>query len=270
MIYADANATLPATKEHLADVVGRIENVGNPSSSHQMGRRAHVLLTESRLAVAKSLSCDVSEVVFVSGATEANNIGTAGVLRGLGLPLKDCHIVASAIEHPSIREPIEFLERTEGLQVSWVPVNECGLFKTSDVISNLRSNTVLVTLMSANNELGTCEPVQEFCDWLHQVRWAKTFLSDLPLSGFLHPAVTQASLQKLHMHCDGVQSYGKLPTQSWTSLGQDSISCSAHKMGGLSGIGALILRKGRRYQPLVLGGAQERSRRAGTEICLVL
>lgn len=265
-VYADANATLPTCPQHLGQVALKLGNgAGNPSSPHEMGRKAQVLMTESRHAVAKAFQADVSEVIFVSGATEANNLATVGVLRHVGEPLKNLHVVSSSLEHPSIREPLEFLQRTEGLQVTWLAVDKNGFFNTKEIVSNIRSNTVLVTLMAANNEIGTCEPVKEFCDWLQKVRWAKTFLDASELSLALHHSVTQQSLQKLHMHCDGVQAFGKLKPDTWLSLGMDSVSTSAHKLGGLSGVGALLLRKGRKYQPAVMGGAQERSRRAGTE-----
>lgn len=265
-VYADANATLPTSPQHVVEVAAKLgAGAGNPSSPHEMGRKAQVLMTEARHAVAKAFQADVSEIIFVSGATEANNLGTVGVLRHFGEPLKNLHVVTSSIEHPSIRDPLEFLQRTEGLQVTWLAVDKNGFFSAKDVVSHIRPNTVLVTLMAANNELGTCEPVKEFCDWLQKVRWAKTFLDESVLSGVLEKSVTQHTLQKLHMHCDGVQTFGKLKPETWLSLGMDSVSTSAHKLGGFSGVGALLLRKGRKYQPVVLGGAQERSRRAGTE-----
>lgn len=258
-IYLDHNATSPASKEHLDAVVAMIsQGVGNPSSPHALGRQASVLLTDSRLLVASALAVDASEVIFVSGGSEANNLATAQVIKNNSLPISEQHVVMSAIEHPCIQEPIEFLRANHGLQVTSIGSENFGRFELSDVLKAIRSNTTLVTFMAANNELGTLLPVKEFADFLNAARWNKT-PPDLP---------SQTSVEKLrslHFHVDAVQAFGKIRREQWMSLGTDSVSVCGHKIGGLSGVGALVLRKGRRFQPLIRGGAQERNRRAGTE-----
>ncbi len=275
-VYLDHNATSPATPEHLAKLFALLQNVGaNPSSPHAPGRGANVALTECRKNIAQSLSCEPSEVVFVSGGSEANNLATAGVLRALGVDLSALHAITSAIEHPSVLEPLRFLEVNAGLQLSVLPVNSEGRISLSELVASLRENTALVSVMVANNETGAIQPVSEFADWLHQARWTKikTGLSwreaSLPQwpewALGLAQEVGQEQLQSLHLHVDAVQAYGKLPSEQWTSSGFDSVSLCAHKLGGVPGVGALLLRRGRKFEPLIRGGAQERSRRAGTE-----
>lgn len=275
-VYLDHNATSPATPAHLAQLFAALQHVsGNPSSPHAMGRGAHVALTDARKNVASSLGCEPSEVVFVSGGSEANNLATAGVLRTFGNDLAHLHAITSAVEHPSVLEPLRFLERSAGLQLAVLPVNDEGRIQLSELVVAIKSNTALVSVMVANNETGAVQPMYEFAQWLHQARWLKlkpgtdwrTFSEQHwpDWAQGLTPDVTQSQLQNLHLHVDAVQAYGKLPLESWCSLGFDSVSLCAHKLGGVPGVGALLLRRGRKFEPLVRGGAQERSRRAGTE-----
>lgn len=270
-IYLDHNATVPTTEEHLLEVSKKIaEGAANPSSPHGLGRNASVLISSARKQVASLVDFDVAELVFTSGASEANNMGTAGVLR-FKRSASPLHAITSAVEHPSIREPLEFLRRTQGLELTVLEVDGFGRFRTEDVISNIRPNTALIALMAANNEVGTVEPVREVGEWLHMRRWQKwPRTSGLDVAPHAFDAlvasdVTPEHLQSLHFHVDGVQAAGKLPKQEWLSLGFDSVSLSAHKLGGLSGIGALALRRGRKFEPLIFGGAQEKNRRGGTE-----
>lgn len=275
-VYLDHNATSPAAPAHLAKLFALLQNVsGNPSSPHAPGRGANVALTDSRKNIAQSLSCEPSEIVFVSGGSEANNLATAGVLRGMGRELSGLHAITSAVEHPSVLEPLRFLETHSGLQLTILPVDSEGRIQLSELIAAIRDNTALVSIMAANNETGAVQPMREFAEWLHQVRWTKikAGLNWREVSGQQWPQwahglarqLGQAHLQNMHLHVDAVQAYGKLPLESWNSLGFDSISLCAHKLGGVPGVGALLLRRGRKFEPLVRGGAQERSRRAGTE-----
>ncbi len=235
---------------------------GNPSSPHGAGRAASVLITEARRAVAQSLGADVGEIIFVSGGSEANNLCTAGVLRAQNS--SQCHAIMSAVEHPSVREPLEYYfsqeqnRAPENLQI--LNVDSDGRLNLEQIIAALKPTTRLVTIMVANNETGTCQPVKEFAQWLHDVRWVKD-----PRYFELPNDLTIEILRELHFHVDAVQAWGKIPASEWFLPGVDSCSMSAHKLGGLSGIGALCLRRGRRFQPAIRGGAQERSRRAGTE-----
>lgn len=281
-VYLDHNATSPASSEHLSAVFSRLRSVSaNPSSPHAAGRAASVALMDARKQVARSVSVEPSEVIFVSGGSEANNLATSGVLQGLSKNISELHAICSAIEHPCVLEPLKFLRDRHGLQLTILPVDQNGRISLDELVRSLRPSTVLVSVMVANNETGAVQPVFEFAEWLHFSRWLKlkpgqawreAQEQEWPVwATGLSPEVGQSQLQSLHLHVDAVQAYGKIPTAEWWSQGYDSASICAHKLGGLAGIGALILRRGRKFQPLVLGGAQERSRRAGTEnLCGVL
>lgn len=270
-LYLDHNATSPPSQAHLQVLFAKLAAcAGNPSSPHAFGRQASVALTEARRSVAKALGGDASEIIFLSGATEANNFATAGVLHAQAKPLSLQHVVTSSIEHPSILEPLRFLQSKESLQVSFIAPNPQGFVSLKNIISAFTEHTTLVTLMAVNNEIGTIQNVKLLGEYLHFKRYGtKSNAHDseifLELDSALSTEVTKEQLQKLHFHVDAVQALGKLKHSEWLSLGVDSCSVSAHKLGGLQGCGALFLRRGRRYQPLVLGGAQEKNRRAGTE-----
>lgn len=271
-IYLDHNATSPATENHLADLFLKLKEViGNPSSPHAKGRDASVCLTEARRAVAKSLQVDVAEIVFVSGATEANNLATVGVLRHHKVPLQLQHAITSAFEHPAIKEPLLFLKENENLQLTELSVGQNGYFTLKELLQQIKEETTLIALMSANNEIGTLQPVKLIADYLHYARWGisaspeEKELFDQFTSTYLSDKVTKEQLQKIHFHVDAVQTYGKVELEKWFSPGIDSCAISGHKIGSLQGIGALFLRRGRKYLPFILGGAQEKNRRAGTE-----
>jgi cysteine desulfurase len=275
-VYLDHNATSPASAEHLAQLFANVQNVaGNPSSPHAAGRTASVALTEARKNVATSLGCEASEIIFVSGGSEANNIATKGVLNSRHRAINELHAITSAIEHPCVLEPLRHLAEHAGLQLTILPVDADGKIRLNDLVQAIRPNTALVSVMVANNETGAVQPVQEFAQWLNSVRWIKCKPGiDWRVSGeptwpewarALPHQVGQQELQALHFHVDAVQAYGKIVPSQWCSLGFDSISVCAHKLGGLAGVGALLLRRGRKFEPLIMGGAQERSRRAGTE-----
>jgi cysteine desulfurase len=268
MIYLDHNATSPASQEHLSQVLTLYQaSMGNPSSPHAMGRNASVALTQARRAVAQALGVDVSQLIFTSGATEADNMATRGVLEILAK--KGTHALVSAFEHPAVGEPVEVCQRKLGFSLTKLNPNAQGFLQIQDIISNINENTNYISVMAANNEVGTLQPVGLLGDFLHYKRWG-TLSSQyqeniLALEPFLSSVVTKEQLQKLHFHVDGVQSFGKLKLERWFSAGIDSCAISAHKLGGLSGVGALFLRRGRVCEPLAFGGAQEKNRRAGTE-----
>lgn len=268
-MYLDHNATSPPSAAHLQQLFAKLGAcAGNPSSPHAFGRQASVALTQARRAVARALTVDPSEIIFLSGATEANNFATVGVLHAQGKPLSLQHVVTSAIEHPSILEPLRFGQSKESLNVDFISPDSQGFVSLKDVIAALTEHTTLVTLMAVNNEIGTIQNVKLLGDYLHFKRYgtaADCNASFAEFDALLSPKVTKEQLQKLHFHVDAVQAFGKLNAREWLSLGVDSCSVSAHKLGGLQGCGALFLRRGRRYQPSILGGAQEKNRRAGTE-----
>ncbi len=271
-IYLDHNATSPASEEHLSRLFLKLkDNIANPSSPHAKGRSASVCLTEARRAVAKSLQVDVAEIIFLSGATEANNLATVGVLRQNNRPLTAQRVITSAFEHPAVREPLEYLKYNEGLHLTELSVKESGYFSIKELLQNITPETTLISLMAANNEIGTLQPVKLIGDYLHYLRWGvvnshteKEFFDELSLA-YLNANMTKELLQKIHFHVDAVQCYGKLELTDWFSPGIDSCAISGHKIGSLQGVGALFLRRGRKYLPFILGGAQEKNRRAGTE-----
>jgi len=279
MTYLDHNATSPPTGEHLKNLIDILATTrpANPSSPHALGRNASVLLSQARKKLSSVLNVDVGEIIFTSGGTEANNLGTRGVIEALGELNEPVSIITTTFEHSSILKPLEHLkQKFKGLiELIYIKPNPDGYVSLDDIIAGIKPNTVLITIMAANNEIGTIQPVKEFADFLNFMRWEYQPLQQHKIpeynakyqkySAMLNTHVTQKTLQNLHFHVDAVQMLGKVPAKEWMSLGYDSASFSGHKIGALQGIGALFLRRGRTFTPLSLGGAQEKNRRAGTE-----
>jgi cysteine desulfurase len=231
-IYLDNNATtpvLPAVWEALRPF--QTEVYGNPASAHRAGRRARQALEDAREQVAALLGAHPDEVVFTSGATEANNLALTGLA---GDP--PGHVVTSPIEHPSVSEPVQRLAE-RGFAIDDLPVNRTGVVCAEGLPERLRPDTRLVTVMLANNETGAVQPVRLLVARLESA---------------------------CAFHCDAVQAVGKLPVH-FHDLGVTTLSFSAHKFHGPRGIGALLVRRGTRLRPLLLGGHQQRGRRPGTE-----
>jgi cysteine desulfurase len=226
--YFDHNATTPVSPEVLEAFSGVLAEVyGNASSIHHYGQAAKKRLEQARREVAALLNADAGEIVFVSGGTEADNLAVLGVVRAAGQPRK--HVVTTAIEHPAVLNACAQLER-EGVAVTYAAPDQ--------VSRALRPETVLVSVMHANNELGTLQPVAEIARIARQ-------------AGVL-------------VHSDGVQAAGRICVDV-RALGVDLYSISGHKMCAPKGIGALYVRKGVELAPLLYGGHQERDLRAGTE-----
>ena len=235
MVYLDNNATTPvdpAVAERMAAFLR--EQFGNPSSLYPIGRKAKEALTESREAVAGFLGAHRSEVTFTSSGTEADNFAILGVLEAH--PDKP-EIVTSAIEHPAVIETARALEK-KGITVRYAPVDATGLVDLDFLRSAVTPRTALVSVMHANNELGTIQPIEEIARIAHD-------------KGAL-------------FHTDAVQSFGKIPIDV-DRLGVDLLTISAHKIYGPKGIGALYVRRGTDILPFIHGGHQERGLRAGTE-----
>jgi len=236
-IYLDHNATtplLPAALDRMLVVLR--EEFGNPSSVHHFGQRAKAAIDEARTDVANLIRAEPSEVLFTSGGTEADNIAIRGAAEALETTGKR-HLIATAIEHEAVLNTLKALAK-RGWRTTLLPVDRSGIVSPAAVGDALTGDTALVSVMHANNEIGTIQPIAELARIVHQ-------------GGAL-------------FHTDAVQSAGKIPV-SVKGLGIDMLSMSAHKFYGPKGVGALWIRRGLRVLPLLTGGRQERSRRAGTE-----
>jgi cysteine desulfurase len=210
---------------------------GNPSSTHFVGRAASELLEASRAHVASALGAKPSDIVFTSGGTESDNLAIFGAAQSNRHAGR--HVITSAVEHDAVRKSFEKLA-SRGYEVTVLSPDKRGAISASDLISALRDDTVLVSLMLVNNETGAINPVSEYAD-----------------------AIRKRSPKAL-LHTDAVQAFCKIPFAAKT-LGADLITVSAHKIGGVKGAGALYVRQGLRIPPSLFGGGQESGRRAGTE-----
>jgi len=235
MIYLDHNATTPvdpAVAEKMAWFLR--EHFGNPSSLYPIGRRAKDLMTEARERVAAALGADRGEIFFTGSGTESDNFAIFGTLEASAG--KD-ELVTSAIEHPAVIETAKAMER-RGSKVTYLPVDAFGMISLDDLRSALTPKTGLVSIMHANNEIGTIQPIAEVVRIAHE--------------------------RGVPVHTDAVQSFGKIDVDA-RKLGVDYLTVSAHKIYGPKGVGALYVRRGAPICPFVHGGRQERGLRAGTE-----
>ena len=238
-IYWDYNATTPPdprvrqAMEPFSDQLW-----GNPSSVHSVGRRARAALDEFRYRLAGAWRCKPSEVVFTSGGTESNNLAVLGAAR-LGKAQGRSHLVTSPVEHHAVLHAFKYLESQEGFTLTLLPVDHHGRVSIDSVAAALRSDTALVSVMTANNETGTIQPVAEIGRLCRQ--------------------------QGVTFHTDAVQSFGKLPFESVHQFEADLVSVCAHKFHGPKGAGALFIRSPLLPHPTQHGGAQENERRGGTE-----
>ena len=236
MSYLDHAATTPMRPEIL-DVMRTyfLERFGNPSSLHTYGLEARKAIEDAREQIAHSIGATPPEIVFTSGGTESDNMALRGVLRnGSG---ESDHIITSAIEHPAVLETCKFLERL-GHEVTYVSVDVDGRINSSEVEDAIRDNTRLISIMHANNEIGSIQPIAEV--------------------GAI------AASHGIYVHTDAVQSVGKIPVDVAT-LNVDMLSISSHKIYGPKGVGCLYIRKGTKLKPLIFGGGHERGLRSGTE-----
>jgi len=241
LLYFDHNATTPVAPE-VADAMADAlrQSFGNASSIHREGQRARQHFENARRTIASFLNAAPAEVVFTSGGTESDNLAIFGLIRTL--PGDRKHAIASAIEHPAVMEPFRRLER-EGVEVTYLEVDASGVIQIAELERNLRPETILISVMHANNETGAIQPIGDIA----------TLVRGLRESG-----------QTIYLHSDGVQALGKIGV-NFPELGADLYSISAHKIYAPKGTGALIVRKGVPLAGLQLGGRHERERRAGTE-----
>lgn len=233
MYYFDHSATTPLHPKvkELMDVVGEL-HFGNPSSVHASGQKAKTLIETSRGQMAKAIGCNSNEIIFTGGGTEANNL----VLWNL-IHQKKKHVITSVIEHPAVLTVLDSLVEF-GVTYTAVGVDETGMVNPDDVQNAITEKTGLISIMLANNEMGTLQPIAEIA--------------------------TIANKYKIIMHTDAVQTLGKIPVNS-KELGVDCMSFSAHKFYGPKGVGTLFIKKDLKLKPLIIGGNQERRMRAGTE-----
>ncbi len=236
MIYLDAAATAPVRQEVLEAMWPALtQDFGNPSSHHTVGEAAGRALDYARRTAAQVLGCRPGEIIFTSGGTEANNLAIKGL--ALASP-RGKRIVASAVEHPSVLETVEYLERLHGFTLVRVPVDPDGVVDLDALAAELTADTTLCTVMYANNEVGTIQPVEEIARLCREA--------------------------KVPFHTDAVQAAGWLDLDVGR-LGVDALSISGHKLGAPKGCGLLYVSGRRPLEPLVHGGGQENGRRSGTE-----
>ncbi|MGC8667020.1 MAG: cysteine desulfurase family protein [Chthonomonadales bacterium] len=234
-IYLDYNATTPLRPEVLEAMLPYLrECFGNASSLHAYGKQAKAAVERAREQVADLIGCEPAEVIFTSGGTEANNLAVRGAAWAAE---QRRHIVTSAVEHPSVSEPIRYLERV-GFEVTRIPVDETGRINPADVAPFLRGDTLLLSVMLAQNETGALMPVPELAEMAH----------------------ARGAL----VHTDAAQAIGKVRVRV-NELGVDLLSVAGHKLYGPKGVGALFVRRGVRIAPVLVGAGQERGLRPGTE-----
>ncbi len=235
-IYLDNAATTRLDAEVLQQMLPYFtDHYGNPSSIYATGRDARKAVEEARRAVAAALNCTAQEIFFTSGGTESDNWAIKGIAHTN--QSKGKHIISTAIEHHAVLHPLEDLQK-QGFEVTYMPVDEYGLVNPADIKKAIRPDTILISVIAANNEIGTIQPIAEI--------------------GAI------AKEHKIAFHTDAVQAIGAIPVdvKEWQV---DTLSLSAHKFHGPKGVGALYIRKGTRLPAFFQGGAQERNRRAGTE-----
>ena len=241
-VYLDNSATTPVDRAVLDAMLPFLtENFGNASSIHFYGQQARAAVDRARHQVAEVLNARAAEIVFTSGGTEANNLAIRGLMEANEKYGK--HIITSAIEHSAVKEVCEDLEK-RGFEVTYLPVYENGIVKIEDVKNAVRADTILISVMAANNEIGTIQPIAEIGNFIRRLR--------------------ERDGKKIWFHTDAVQALGKIKVDV-EEIGCDLLSASAHKIYAPKGAGALYVRRGVRLHKQNIGGHQERERRGGTE-----
>jgi len=246
-IYLDNSATTPIDPAVVEAMLPYLmAKFGNASSIHFFGQEARAALDKARHQVAALINARPNEIVFTSGGTEANNLAIRGLIEsrlgGGNDGIDKAHIITSAIEHSAVLNVCQDLEK-QGVSVTYLPVYENGLVRLDDVKAAITDNTILISIMAANNEIGTLQPIGEIGKFIHELK---------------------SGGKKIWFHTDAVQAAGKMPLDV-EAIGCDLLSISAHKIYAPKGTGALYVRRGVRLHPQNLGGHQERERRGGTE-----
>ena len=238
MIYLDNAASTAVHPEVVKEMLPYFDvQYGNPSSIHQFGRKAKNAIQKARKQVAALIDAEPDEILFTSGGTESNNTILYGITKLQGSHLDQNHIITSSIEHEAILQPCKEFENI-GIKITYLPVDEHGIVNPDDITNSINPHTVLVSIMFANNEVGTIQPIKEISEICKKYQ--------IPL------------------HTDAVQAVGKIPIDV-KELGVDALSISSHKINGPKGIGALFIKKGLKIDPYIRGGGQENGLRSGTE-----
>jgi len=234
LIYLDNAASTPIHKQVLEEMIPYLqEQFGNPSSIHKYGRSSQRAIQNARKQIANLINAEPSEILITSGGTESNNTALFGIAQAK----KGNHIIISSIEHDAILEPCKILEK-KGFEITRIPVNNSGLINLKDIQNSISSKTSLVSIMFANNEVGTIQPIQEISNICHQ--------------------------KNIPFHTDAIQAVGKVELDV-KKLGIDMLSISSHKINGPKGVGALYIKNGIEIKPFIYGGGQEHGMRSGTE-----
>ncbi len=234
MIYLDNAASTPVHEKVIEEMLPFFrEQYGNPSSIHRHGRLANIAIQNARKRIASLINANSKEILITSGGTESNNTAIYGITS----QSKGRHIITSSIEHDAILEPCRHLEK-KGYKISLLPVDKYGLVNLDDLKKEISDDTCLITIMYANNEVGTIQPIKEIAQLARE--------------------------ENIVFHTDAVQAVGKTPVDV-KELGVDLLSISSHKINGPKGVGALYIRSGVKLSPLILGGGQENGLRSGTE-----
>ena len=246
LVYLDHNATTPIDHRVVEAMKPFFEdNYGNPSSLHQKGRLAHKALEDARSTIAGFLGTEAVDIIFTSGGTESNNMAIKAA--AMKRRSEGDHIITSSVEHPCVLETCRYLE-SEGFSVTYLPVDRYGMVAPDSVAQAITEKTMLVSVMHANNEVGTIQPIEDIAQIVR--RYNRQHRKD--------------HRRRIYMHTDAVQSFGKIDVDV-EGMGVDLLSISAHKIYGPKGIGALYIRKGTEMAPYIHGGHHERGLRAGTE-----
>lgn len=247
-IYFDHSATTPVDSEVLRAMLSYVKNdFGNASSLHSFGQKARAGVETAREEVAKFLACQSKEIIFTSGATESNNLAIFGLVRRARAqdPKRKIHVITSAIEHPAVLEVCRELKKEE-VEVTYLPVTKNGLVRVEDLKKAIRPETILVSVMYVNNEVGTIQPIREIGELVKKIN------------------VDREKKDKIYFHTDAVQAANFCDCRV-DFLGVDLLSLSAHKIYGPKGAGVLFIRSGTPLLPIVFGGHQEQGIRSGTE-----
>jgi len=244
-VYLDYNATTPLNPEVLKAMEPFLmDKYGNALSIHQKGQEANAALEEARTVIGDYLGTESVDIIFTSGGTESNNLAIKGVC--LKNKDKGNHIITSSFEHLAVHQVFQFMA-DQGFDVTYLPVDRNGLVDPSDVEKAIRDQTILVSVMHANNEVGTIQPIKEIAKVIKDTNLIRS----------------KERAQRIYFHTDAVQSFGKIPVRV-EELGIDLLSISSHKIYGPKGIGLLYIRKGTDLEIIMHGGHQERGIRAGT------